>query len=107
MKILNEKTYYAPTFIDQSRTSNGEKTGELSAFLMTRTFRKVQKKNRIIGYDAKRGLHVITWDKDTQDAKGRAFATAIKKMTELPWLDENRSLFEIPEQVKSALSSNI
>ena len=105
MKLLATKTYYAPTTIDSSRTHKGNATGYLYALLMTRTFRKLQRSNDTITYDAKRDMKVVKWDEDTDDSKRKAFQVGVKGMEELEWLDANKPLAEIPDVVKRDLTA--
>lgn len=95
------KTYYAPTFLDASRTfpdKKGEssKTGNLFGILFIRTFKKM-KSGKIT---ATRSLKLFRWDKDNFSSKRKALKEAIKGLTELEEIDDNPPLNFIPEKVK-------
>lgn len=86
------KTYYASTFIDQSRTypdkrGNSKPTGRLSGFLMTRSFYMQGGKRR-----SSKGIKPFSWSEDTEEAKADALAQAINGMEEMPELDSNPPL---------------
>lgn len=99
------KTYYAPTFIDESRTFPNKKgesrpTGVLRGMIMTRRFYLTPKKK----IAATRGVVPFSWLEDTVEAKTESLRKAVKGMEELPELDENPPLDFIPEVVNSTLS---
>lgn len=94
------KTYYAPTFLDESRTHPNRKgvslpTGILKGIIFTRSFSKTPK-GKIKG---ERGIIFFSWGKDTKEAKAAALKKAIDGMEELERLDENPALDWIPKSL--------
>lgn len=92
------KTYYAPSFIDQSRTypnKNGKSksTGILSGMIMTRRFVKTPKGN----WKGIRGIVPFSWSPDTEEAKAKSLKKAIKDMQEMAELDSNPPIDWIPD----------
>lgn len=95
------KTYYAPSFIDESRTypdknGNSRPTGKFSGMVMTRRF-YVTPTGKI---KAERGIVPFSWQEDTKESKATALSDAIKGMEEMPELDENPPLDFIPKGLK-------
>ena len=105
--MMTTRTFYAPTFLDESRThpdkaGNTRSTGRLSGMLMTRRFYRRGKK--IV---AERGVVPFAWNQDTQEAKVEALKKVITGMEELPGLDENPSLDWVPSFIKQELLNEI
>jgi hypothetical protein len=95
------KTYYAPTFIDESRThpdkkGNSRPTGKLKGFVMTRRF-SLTPKGKI---RAERGVVPFQWSEDTEEAKAEALSKVIEGMEEISELDANPPLIFIPQNIQ-------
>ena len=98
------KIYYAPTFLDESRTypdkkGNSRPTGKLRGMIMTRRF-FLASNNKI---KAERGMVPFSWKEDTAKSKAEALEKVIKDMQEMSELDNNPPLDFIPERVKKLL----
>ncbi len=97
-------TFYAPTFLDESRTypdknGNSRNTGIMRGMIFTRTFKR--RGSKIV---AERGLIPFSWKEDTQEAKVEALAKAIEGMEEMAELDDNPNIGWIPKTIKERLS---
>lgn len=89
------KTFYSPTFIDESRTysdkkGNSKPTGKLRGLLLTRRFYKTPKGK----IKAERGVVPFSWKEDTEESKAEALAKAIEGMEEMAELEGNPPLHD-------------
>ncbi|MES2216649.1 MAG: hypothetical protein V4481_05145 [Patescibacteria group bacterium] len=99
------KTYYAPTFIDESRTlpnrqGNSKPTGNLRGMVFTRTFYKT-KTGKIT---SKRGIIPFKWVEDTEESKAEALENALIGLEEMRELDANPPLTFVPDILKNNLT---
>lgn len=98
------KTYYSPTFLDESLTYPNKKgesrpTGKLRGFVFTRSFYKTLSGK----IKATRSILPFSWEEDTDESKGRALEKVVEGMEELEGLEKNPSLDWIPKQVRELL----
>jgi hypothetical protein len=89
------KTYYAPTFIDNSISFRGKPTGRLSGFVLTRSFYRTGAGK----IKATRGVVPFAWSEDTDEAKANALQIAIRGLEEMAELDGNPPLHAIPARL--------
>lgn len=90
------ETFYAPTFIDESRSRRGKPTGKLRGFVMTRSFYKGSNGK----IKSNRGVIPFSWEEDTDEAKAEALSKVITGKKEMPELDENPPLTWVPTNYK-------